>query len=263
MKPTPIGLSTEEITQFINDGVVRVEGAFTPELAEMGRQIVWKEMGLNPKEPSTWTKPVVRLTTAHGEALREAANTPRLRAALDQLVGPGRWEARPNAGAFVVRFPSSEDPGDGGWHIDGSYQHGDEYWVNLSSRERALLMLFLFSDVGPKDAPTRIKVGSHLDVPPVLAPAGAAGMPFSAVVPQIPAIERRQVMRATGKAGDVYLCHPFLVHAAEPFKSGTPRFVAQPPLALVGELDLDRADGQYTPVEQAVLKGLATPPPRQ
>ena len=37
---------------------------------------------------------------------------------------------------------------------------------------RALLMLFLFSEVGEDDAPTRIRVGSHLDVPPVLAPHG-------------------------------------------------------------------------------------------
>lgn len=37
-------------------------------------------------------------------------------------------------------------------------------------------MLFLFSDVGEDDAPTRIRVGSHLDVPAALAPAGDEGM---------------------------------------------------------------------------------------
>ena len=58
-------------------------------------------------------------------------------------------------------------------------------WVNLSSRERALLMLFLFSDVGPDDAPTRIRVGSHLDVPRVLEPAGEAGLPYQQVVPRL------------------------------------------------------------------------------
>ena len=39
-----------------------------------------------------------------------------------------------------------------------------------------LLMLFLFSDVGEFDAPTRIKVGSHRDIARSLEPAGEAGM---------------------------------------------------------------------------------------
>jgi hypothetical protein len=60
-------------------------------------------------------------------------------------------------GTFVVRFPSQADPGDLGWHIDLSYpaetgdRGGGDYsdWrVNVRSRDRALLMLFLFSDVG-------------------------------------------------------------------------------------------------------------------
>ena len=38
-----------------------------------------------------------------------------------------------------------------------------EWWANITSRGRALLMLFLFSDVGESDAPTRIRVGSHIE----------------------------------------------------------------------------------------------------
>jgi hypothetical protein len=37
-------------------------------------------------------------------------------------------------------------------------------------------MLFLFSDVGQDDAPTRIRIGSHLDMARFLEPAGQAGM---------------------------------------------------------------------------------------
>ena len=35
---------------------------------------------------------------------------------------------------------------------------------------------------------------------------------------------------AIGPAGTVYLCHPFLVHAAQPHRGSQPRFMAQPPL---------------------------------
>ena len=37
-------------------------------------------------------------------------------------------------------------------------------------------MLFLFSDVGEDDAPTRIRVGSHLQIARELAPAGESGL---------------------------------------------------------------------------------------
>ena len=42
-------------------------------------------------------------------------------------------------------------------------------------RARGLLALFLFSDVGPDDALTRLMRGSHLAVPEFLAPNGEEG----------------------------------------------------------------------------------------
>ncbi len=64
-------------------------------------------------------------------------------------------------GTFPVRFPSAEDPGDTGWHIDMSFDHHKtdfmEWRANVSSKGRALLMLFLFSDIAADDAPTRIR----------------------------------------------------------------------------------------------------------
>ena len=125
-------------------------------------------------------------------------------------------------------------------------------------------MLFLFSEVGPDDAPTRIKVGSHMDVPPFLVAAGERGMSFGAacaamdVVGKLDSPDRRLAL-ATGRPGDVYLCHPFLVHAAQPHRGHEPRFMAQPPPDPVASLELRRDNGAYSPVELAVLRGLGTP----
>ena len=75
------------------------------------------------------------------------------------------------------------------------------------------------------DAPTRIRPGSHLDMArKILAPAGEAGLSRlrdlsvngfdeTAGCPEV---------LATGEAGTVYLCHPFLVHAAQPHRGPTP-----------------------------------------
>ena len=51
---------------------------------------------------------------------------------------------------------------------------------------------------------------------------------------------RTSALRATGPAGDVYLCHPFLIHAAQSHRGRVLRFIAQPPLDPVGLLELVR-----------------------
>jgi hypothetical protein len=61
---------------------------------------------------------------------------------------------------------------------------------------------------------------------------------------------------ATGEAGTVYLCHPFLLHAAQVHRGSTPRFMAQPPLHPAEPFQLDREDGAYSPVEIAIRAAL-------
>lgn len=257
MSPQP--LKDPEVQQFIEGGFVRLERAFPRELAEQGRAILWRDTGCDPDDPATWTRPVIRLGDYAQEPFRLAANTPRLRGAFDQLVGRGRWAPRTSLGTFPVRFPSPEDPGDAGWHVDASFAAEDSdpenyltWRVNVQSRGRALLMLFLFSDVGELDAPTRIRVGSHQDVAKILEPAGEAGL---AAMDVSPTRDRPEAL-ATGTAGDVYLCHPFLVHAAQPHRGSAPRFMAQPPLYPAEPFRLNRKAGDYSPVEIAIRRGL-------
>ena len=61
---------------------------------------------------------------------------------------------------------------------------------------------------------------------------------------------------ATGEPGDVYLCHPFLVHAAQPHHGSTPRFMAQPPLHPAEAVTSVAADANYSLVEAAIRRGL-------
>ncbi len=113
-------------------------------------------------------------------------------------------------------------------------------------------MLFLFSKVGEEDAPTRIRVGSHLDVPKVLEKYGEDGPSGLALAPDlVAASDHRPLALAIGSPGDVFLCHPFLVHAAQPHRGVRPRFMAQPPLVPAAPYELERADGAYSPVEMA------------
>lgn len=254
-------LDQSQVRRFIEDGFLRIEQAFPRELADVCRDILWRDTGCDPRDPATWTKPVVRLGDHAQEPFRLAANTPRLHAAFDQLVGPGRWVPRPSLGTFPIRFPSADDPGDAGWHVDGSYYVEDgSLRLNVTSRGRALLMLFLFSAVDVDDAPTRIRAGSHLDVPRLLEPAGDAGLSFMELAAKLDRGTKWRLAFAVGAPGDVYLCHPFLVHAAQPHRGSEPRFMAQPPLYPAQPLQLDRADGSYSPVETAIRIGLGREP---
>ncbi len=260
-------LSAEEVERFVTDGFVYLPEAFPRALADECRAFLWREAGVDPDDPSTWTRPVIRLDGYGGELFNAAANTPALHEASDQLAGAGRWVRRTGLGTFPIRFPHPDDPGDAGWHMEGSFSiEGEQgYCLNLRSQGRALLMLFLFSEVGPDDAPTRIKVGSHLDVPPFLVAAGERGTSVRAVCTAMHAAGKlnspdRALALATGRPGDVYLCHPFLIHAAQPHRGREPRFMAQPPLDPVAPLELSRDDGAYSPVERAVLRGLGDPP---
>jgi hypothetical protein len=61
---------------------------------------------------------------------------------------------------------------------------------------------------------------------------------------------------ATGEAGTVYLCHPFLAHAAQPHRGARPRFMAQPPLLSATEFDIYGDEAQLPPVALAIWKAL-------
>jgi hypothetical protein len=265
-QPEHCALSGPQKERFVYEGFLKFENAFSQETAAEAREILWRATGCKSEDKTTWERPVVRLGDFAQEPFRRAVNSPLLLASFDELVGVNRWVPRESLGTFVVRFPHADDPGDTGWHIDASFppDQGNsspgnylDWRVNFRSKGRALLMLFLFSDVGERDAPTRVRVGSHLRIPKLLAPLGEDGL--SAMEIGIAAAQETRGMpeiSATGSAGTVYLCHPFLVHAAQPHRGERPRFLAQPPLISRVPCDLERNDGAYSLVERAIILGL-------
>jgi len=252
------GLSQTQVAHFIEHGYVKIEDAFDGDLARQGRDHLWSAMGLSPDAPETWKQPVIRLGFMTGKPFVDAANTPLLHASYDALVGEGRW-LRPNGlGTFPVRFPSPSDPGDAGWHVDVSFGTDNldfmQWRVNVKSSGRALLMLFLFSDVGELDAPTKIRKGSHSAIAKQLLPHGDAGLTLGELAADgFASTAAWDEVLATGRAGTVYLCHPFLVHSAQPHRGSEPRFMAQPPLLPKGEFDPSLPP---SPVQVAIRKAI-------
>ena len=118
-------------------------------------------------------------------------------------------------------------------------------------------MLFLFSDVSERDAPTRIRIGSQLTVARLLAPAGEQGMSMIDISKSAELASRgAKEAVATGDAGTVYLCHPFLLHAAQPHHGSVPRFMAQPPLLPRILAEAARSGRESSPVDRAIFLAL-------
>ena len=65
-----------------------------------------------------------------------------------------------------------------------------------------------------------------------------------------------QVVEVTAEPGDVILCHPFLYHAAAQNLTGTPRFMCNRTTPLREPMELNRADGHYSPVEESIRRAL-------
>ena len=252
-------LSEKEIQHFIHSGFVRLDNTFSKEMADAALEILWNDLPCDRSDPSSWVEPVIRLGMYANEPFINSINSPDLYNVFDQLIGKDKWIPCRNVGTFPVRFPSVKQPNDTGKQVDASFPGDDpnnflEWRVNVKSKGRALLMLILYSDVSEYDAPTVIYEGSHMDIAQLLDKEGDSGLSFMELAGKLDQLPERKEVYATGKAGTVYLCHPFLVHAAQPHKGSMPKFMAQPPLLLKGELFI--SDEAYSPVEKAIRLGI-------
>lgn len=256
-------LSQAQIDAFIETGAVKLDNGFARETAEGCSNIIWRALGLSPDQPAGWTQPVMRLMAPPLPPFREAAASPRLAETLDQLVGAERWTMPGQLGSIVARFPSSEKPWDDGWHIDASFPPPDDpqsqdyfQWrVNVHSRWRSMLMLFLFTDCGPDDAPTRVRLGSHKPMARQLVKYGEDGASLETLAKEgFASSDHCDIALATGEAGTIWLLHPFTVHAAQAHHGTRARFIAQPGLGLREPLDIELGK---SPVERAIQLALA------
>jgi hypothetical protein len=219
---------------FAENGVLKIDEAAPREVADAAREVLWRQIGLSPDQPESWTKPVVWAADMTGEGPFGAlARSRRLADALDTVCGPGGWQPRGALGNVPVRFPVQPGADDRGWHIDNNTPRPDGTWA-VSGRPQTLVLLTLLSEVGTDDAPTRIRIGSHRDAAALLDEQLIEAHECGPMVDAASA--GRDVTLATGIPGDMYVMHPFTVHAADEHRGRNPRFMAQAPVLLAAPL---------------------------
>ncbi len=251
-------LSAVEIEHFLRFGFIKLDQVLDPTVIRRCVERVWTRLGYDRDDRSTWREGKIHLPTHEDFPVRAVA--PRAFQAMAELCGgEDRFANEPQWGdGFIANLAFGADQpwvppsaAAGGWHKDGDFfQHF------LDSPEQGLLTIVLWSDVVPTGGATFIACDS---VPPVARwlaehPEGLDpnAFPMTAFVD-----ECCDFREATGRAGDVYLLHPYLLHASSTNALRQPRLITNPPISLREPMRFDRARPEdHSPVERAILRGL-------
>ena len=241
-------LTDTELSSFLRDGYIVLKGVMprsecdrllyervAPALAQHG--------GIDPFNERTWggldgTVVKARVGPNRGDhpipldcpdgRWPALFRSERLLGVLDQLHGgAGRWTwaygAADGLGWIHVRFPIHEGsawaPPEEGWHVDGGSP-------DLNSRA-SVVALPLLTTIRPGGGGTALLRGSHRRVADLLH-QGRAVRPLSLAKSELKARGPSAVVEATGRAGDVLLLHPLLVHAPSSAHRATWCSVHQP-----------------------------------
>ena len=173
-----------------------------------------------------------------------------LSAALDALVGAGRWQRPRDWGGFLVNFPSG-----GRWTVPSRVWHTDFDFCGPAEPPRGALVFSFLSDVPPGAGGTLAVAGSHRLIQRFVEARPSAGREkmkttrtvFLASDPwlrELTAEEHERdraerlmqpgalvggmpvrVVELTGEAGDVVIGHPWLLHAGAPNSGAAPRLM--------------------------------------
>lgn len=266
-------LSAADVSHFLRFGFVRLAGAFDAGPgSETARWIdeSWARTGFDRDHPETWPVAVTRLKPTRSFTIREFA--PRVHAALAQLMGGVENVRCPTIYWNPDREPNSEPiwsnesltnyrmgddrpwqppgPGSPGWHVDG-----DWFTHFLDSPEQGLLLIVCFSDMVHQGGATFIAPDSLASVARFLRdhPEGVApnGFPWAEIAAQC-----RDFREVIADAGDIFLLHPFMLHASSQNTIRRPRFMINPAISRALPMQFNRPDGKYDAMELTVLRAL-------
>ena len=254
-------LTESDITHFIEKGHIILRDCFPRELAEEWTAFAYKRLGYEPDDPSTWAEPRIHLPSMNRVPLQEVA--PRAWDAISDLLGGEERIAgslrnpTPSWGdGFIINFSLGAEtpwqppsPEVSGWHKDGDF-----FRHFLDSPEQGLLTIVVWSDIYAKSGGTFVACDSVQHVAQRLYehPEGLQPGGFGQLIEKC-----KDFAEITGRAGDVVLLHPFILHAASQNPSGRARFITNPPVALKEPMNFNRdTPDDFSPVELAVLQGL-------
>jgi hypothetical protein len=249
-------LTREQRIHFVEKGYVKLEGCFERADVQEWLDLSFLRLGYEPADPSTWKESRIHMPVMHRKKVAEFS--PKGWSGIcDVMGGSGRIEGEPSWGdGFIINFSHEADKPwqaptaeRGGWHKDGNF-----FRHFLDSPEQGLLTIILWDDILPKSGGTFLAADSVPAVARYLLdhPEGCEPGAFGGLISGC-----SEMIEATGKTGDVFLIHPFMLHSASPNPSGRPRYITNPPVGLKAPMNFNRSlPDDFSLVEEAVLHAL-------
>ncbi len=251
-------LTEDQAEQFLDYGFVKIEGCFEKASIQDWIDLAFERLAYDLDDPATWEEPRVHLPSMNEVDVADFA--PKAWGAICDVMGgeeriktPIRWRD-----GFIVNFnvgadepwepPSSRVKG---WHKDG-----DWFRHFLDSPEQGLLTIVLWDDVLPQSGGTFIATDSIGPIARYLRNYSEGLTPkegaFGKLIDQCSHFDE-----ALGKAGDVFLLHPYMLHSASQNPSGRARFITNPAVSFKEPMNFNRENPEdYCLVEKAVLRAL-------
>jgi hypothetical protein len=250
-------LTPEQAEHFIAHKFIRIEGALPRAFTEEKVQRGWQRLGVREDDPDAW--PFKRTNMPSYERFLFREHAPRAWRAICDLTG-GESRIKPPCefgDNFILIRPHESDvwtpPSSkaGGWHKDG-----DWFLHFLDSPEQGMLGILLWRDILPKGGGTFFAPDSVEHVARFLVdhPEGVRPEQFNFQALIDKCSDFREI---TGKAGDLFLLHPFTLHAASTNTRPEPRLICNPNASLVEPMCFDRPDpADFSLIERATLRAL-------
>jgi hypothetical protein len=249
-------LTSDQIEHFIHHGYVILRNAFSPEIASQWVDGGFERLGYDRHDRSTWAAPLHHMPSVKHVDVAEFA--PTVWAAVCDLLGgedrvkkPYHW-----SDGFIMNLGVGADKpwqppsaNSNGWHKDGDF-----FRHFLDSPEQGLLTIVCWTDMQHEGGGTFISPDSVGAVARYLAarPEGVSPLVFGFLIH-----ECHEFLELTGKAGDVVLHHPYMLHATSQNVLRVERAITNPPVGLTEPMNLNRANADdFSPLERGVLRGL-------
>jgi len=247
-------LTAEQQHGFATTGILTLEGCFSEGDARAMRDVVWSELsdrfGIRPDDPVTWDRPPpTGLSTTKAHRVFAPILGPALATAVDELLGAEIWATPKHFGQILVTMPNARE-----WRVPHWLWHTDFDFHYPAGELVAIKCWVLLDEIRPGGGGTALLAGSHRLVMRYLEGRPPAELEykrvsdglfrshpwlrsliqpdddpdrnqrFMASPTNIDGIEAR-VMEITGKAGDIFITHPWVFHAVTDNATDRPRLM--------------------------------------
>lgn len=257
-------LTPEDVDHFLTKGWLNVPNSIDPKYIDKWMEDMWVRIGYDEHDKSTWKQEYLHLPR-HREVRCEEF-CPAAWDKVKEIVGGEEYldpeRERYYGDAFIINFGTEErthqteddfPPNQRGFHCDD-----DWYRMFLDSSGNAMTVILCFTDIPPRGAGTWVCQDGLAGVVKRLEqhPEGF-DPPISGLCDHTK--DCKDFLSVSAKKGDVILLHGLLPHSASPNFLHYARVIANPHVSLRNPHNLNRPDGNYSLLEQCILRGLDKP----